>query len=70
MDPHAVEGANLTDYFYYDDHHPFDLTGHRHALGAGRVLFSCLLLASGSCPFTLEGCRRVWCAHECTRVHG
>ena len=29
MDPHSTEGANLTDYFYYDNHHPYDLTGHR-----------------------------------------
>lgn len=41
MDPHTVEGANLTDYFYYDDHHPFDLTGHRHALSTGMGLWTC-----------------------------
>ncbi len=38
MDPHQVEGLNLTEYFYFDDHHPYDLTGHRCAERAALLL--------------------------------
>ncbi|KAL4443895.1 hypothetical protein ABPG75_011632 [Micractinium tetrahymenae] len=29
MTPKKVPGTNLSDYFYWDDHHPYEHTGHR-----------------------------------------
>lgn len=52
MMPKKVPGTNLSDYFYWDDHHPYEYTGHRwgRTVHRARARLLCPCCGSGCVP--------------------